>query len=79
MSDLKETQDWCAELRAENARLRGDLAAQVENDEQLAKENVKARWLLSQIITHLPTSRDWLDPDVEREARALLNQKEEQG
>lgn len=32
MSDLKETQDWCAELRAENARLRKLVQCLLDND-----------------------------------------------
>ena len=35
-------------------------------------ERDRAMWLLRQILTDLPTSRDWLDPAVEREARALI-------
>jgi len=32
----------------------------------------RARWLLSQIIQSLPARRDWLDPDIEKEARAAI-------
>lgn len=31
------------------------------------------RYVLKQIIDALPTRRDWLDPDVEKAARALLS------
>lgn len=40
--------------------------------ENLHAENERLRWILNQIITHLPSNRDWLDPDVEREARDTL-------
>ena len=33
-------------------------------------------WLLRQIITSLPQKRDWLDPDLEREAKEILKQPE---
>lgn len=70
--ELYACQEKLAAKDAEIERLRRDLSAQVENDEQLAMQNVKTRWLLGQIITHLPTNRDWLDPDVESEARAAM-------
>lgn len=30
------------------------------------------RWLLGQIVDALPADRDWLDPDLERMARAAM-------
>lgn len=39
--------------------------APAENDAE------RLRWLLKHIVTELPQNRDWLDPDVEREAREL--------
>lgn len=41
------------------------------NRELTAKLN-SAMYVLSQIITDLPIQRDWLNPDVEREARRVL-------
>ena len=37
-----------------------------------ATELGRVKWLLGQIIQSLPMRRDWLDPDIEREARAIL-------
>lgn len=34
----------------------------------------RLRTILRQIVNDLPTNRDWLDPDVERVARAALKQ-----
>lgn len=40
-------------------------AAPVDNDAE------RLRWLLKRIIADLPKNRDWLDPDIEQEAREL--------
>ena len=39
------------------------------------EESAYARSLLGRIINDLPERRDWLDPDLEREARAFLEGK----
>jgi len=44
-----------------------------ENAVPIADECV---YVLKQIISDLPTSRDWLDPGLERRARALLKKLE---
>lgn len=41
----------------------------------LAAENEWLRNLLRQIITDLPSNRDWLDPQVERAAREAIKEK----
>lgn len=41
----------------------------------LAAENEWLRNLLRQIITDLPSNRDWLDPQVERAAREAVKEK----
>jgi hypothetical protein len=47
------------------------LAAKIR---ELERENNRMRWLLRQIVTDLPLGRrDWLNPDYEREMRALAN------
>ena len=43
--------------------------------EDLAAENEWLRNLLRQIITDLPSNRDWLDPQVERAAREAIKEK----
>lgn len=35
-------------------------------------ENRRAKWLLRDILWSLPEKRDWLNPDTERAARALV-------
>lgn len=41
---------------------------------ELERENNRMRWLLRQVVTDLPLGRrDWLNPDYEREMRALAN------
>lgn len=37
-----------------------------------ASENRRAKWLLRDILRDLPANKDWLDPDTERAARALI-------
>jgi hypothetical protein len=32
----------------------------------------RVTWLLGQIIADLPANRDWLNPEIEREARTFL-------
>lgn len=32
----------------------------------------RVTWLLGQIISTLPENRDWLNPEIEKEARAFL-------
>ncbi len=43
-------------------------------DQQLneVSEERRAKWLLRDVIRNLPVRRDWLDPDIERAARAML-------
>lgn len=43
--------------------------------EDLVAENEWLRNLLRQIITDLPSNRDWLDPQVERAAREAIKEK----
>ncbi len=44
-------------------------AAQIIDSETRLPEY---RYVLTQILTDLPTKRDWLDPDLEKRARELL-------
>lgn len=39
---------------------------------RIVDQNVALRLVLKRIVDDLPIKRDWLDPDLEREARALL-------
>jgi hypothetical protein len=39
---------------------------------RIVDENVRLKLVLTRIINDLPQRRDWLDPDVEQEARALM-------
>ncbi len=39
---------------------------------ELLEENERLRFLLRSIVDDLPTKRDWLNPDIEREAKAIL-------
>ena len=39
---------------------------------QTSKELAEAEFCLKQIVESLPMKRDWLDPTIERHARALL-------
>ena len=40
--------------------------------ERAARQEPSELWLLKQIVAHLPTNRDWLDPAVEGEAREII-------
>lgn len=35
----------------------------------------KLKWLIRQVLNSLPTKRDWLDPDIEREMRLLSDRE----
>ena len=48
------------------------LNALYEADLNDASENRRAKWLLRDILRDLPDERDWMNPDTERSARALL-------
>lgn len=37
-----------------------------------SSENRRAKWLLRDILRDLPVNKDWLNPDTERMARALV-------
>lgn len=49
-----------------------NLIEQNREHARLQKEHSLLAWCLSQIVSSLPTKRDWLDPDVERESREIL-------
>jgi len=44
---------------------------------KLEMANDNALEVLRQIIADLPTNRDWLSPDLEREAKELIKEAEE--
>tara|TARA_Y100000296_G_C5105046_1_gene222087 strand:+ start:458 stop:784 length:327 start_codon:yes stop_codon:yes gene_type:complete len=43
-----------------------------ETSKRLMDENKQYQYVTRQIIESLPSNRDWLDPDIERAARRLL-------
>ena len=48
------------------------LNALYEADLNDASEERRAKWLLRDILRDLPDERDWMNPDTERSARALV-------
>jgi hypothetical protein len=44
----------------------------VNQHDALLAENAVLRLVLGQIVCDLPTKRDWLDPELEANARTLL-------
>ena len=48
----------------------------VEGRKQGEATNAVLLEVLKQIITDLPTNRDWLSPDLEREAKQLIKEAE---
>lgn len=42
---------------------------------KLEEELARATWLLDQMVKQLPADRDWLSPDIEREARQITENK----
>lgn len=43
---------------------------------EVVEENARLKHLLGQIIQDLPSNKDWLNPDIEREAIELLTGSE---
>lgn len=43
----------------------------IDSDVPYSRDYERLRWLLERIIADLPKRRDWLDPDIEAEARAV--------
>lgn len=39
---------------------------------RIVDENTQLKILLARLLAELPVRRDWLDPDLEREAKELL-------
>jgi len=39
--------------------------------EAMQAENERAKWIMRQLINDLPRHRDWLNPDIEREMKAM--------
>jgi len=39
--------------------------------EAMQAENERAKWIMRQLLNDLPRQRDWLDPDIEREMKAM--------
>lgn len=48
-----------------------EIAGMDAEHEAVCKENRRLRWLIKQLLGELPAKRDWLNPDIEREMRAL--------
>ena len=42
---------------------------------EMIKENDRLRYLLTRIMSDLPSRRDWLDPDLERIARSAIEEE----
>jgi hypothetical protein len=65
-SELLASKQCCAELEEDKQKLLATI-------EHMTEESVRTRWMLHSIVRDLPTKRDWLDPAIEREARAYLD------
>jgi len=50
----------------------------VNNHDRLEALNKTAAHVISQMLQMLPAKRDWLDPDIEKLARSVLKEVEEQ-
>jgi hypothetical protein len=46
-------------------------AALLGKVERIERDNARLTWLIRQVTTDLPTNRDWLNPDYEREMRSV--------
>lgn len=57
--------------------LEQESAELVVNAPKVTAQRDKLLWYLEQIINDLPTNRDWLNPDIEADVRALLLSKGE--
>jgi hypothetical protein len=42
---------------------------------ELERVNTRLKWIVGQIVRALPRKRDWLDPDIEREAATVGNEE----
>ncbi len=61
---------------------RSELVQIIEaQDKQIARlckaeaKLARAAWLMRQLLGSLPARRDWLDPEIEKEAKALASEK----
>ena len=61
--------DLTTKLDAAEAKLE---AARVAIESAPQREVEGLSWLVRQIVDSLPTRRDWLDPDIEKMARAAI-------
>jgi len=50
-----------------------EIASMEAQHDSVCAENRRLKWLIGQVLGELPTKRDWLNPDVEREMRASVN------
>jgi len=64
-------QSWCGDER-EPLPVRPESAGSIADLEVMTRNRDALRFCLERLVYELPTNRDWLDPDLEKQCETVL-------